>query len=334
MNSKEVLGGYADATILVTGGAGCIGSNLTKALLRAGAARVIVLDDLSAAYEWNIPKDNRVVFIKGSILDEAIMKQAYSFKPFYVFHLAAHFANQNSVDHPEADLAVNGTGTLRVLQHSREVGVKRIVYASSGCSVYGSTAPLPLKEDFMSIHLDTPYQINKLVGELYCNYFSNYYKTPIAIARYFNVYGPGEVPGLYRNVIPNFMFWSMNNRPLPIMGTGDETRDFTFVDDITDGTLRLGVVPEAVGEAFNLASGEETKVIDLAKWVNEITKNKTGILYREKRDWDKSTRRRASISKAKRLLGYSPKATVRDSLSKVHQWFLENWENIGASAKF
>jgi nucleoside-diphosphate-sugar epimerase len=101
-----------------------------------------------------------------------------------------------------------------------------------------------------------------------------------------------------------------------------------------DGTLRLGIIPEAIGEAFNLASEKETKVIDLAKWVNETTKNEAGVLFREKRDWDKSSRRRASISKARRVLGYNPEGDVRESLGKVHQWFLDNWENIRASAKF
>src|SRR5271157_2224802 len=119
------------------------------------------------------------------------MKRAFSYKPNYVFHLAAHFANQNSVDHPEEDLMVNGLGTLRALEHSRLTDVERFVFASSGCSVYGSSAPLPLREDFISIHLDTPYQLNKLVGELYCNYFFDYYKLPVSVARYFNVYGPG-----------------------------------------------------------------------------------------------------------------------------------------------
>lgn len=334
MNSKQVLDAYQGESILITGGAGCIGSNLARALIRADASRIIILDDLSAAYEWNIPKDERLTLIKGSILDDGKMGQAFSHKPSYVFHLAAHFANQNSVDHPEVDLAVNGTGTLRVLQSSRASGVKRVVYASSGCSVYGSTAPLPLKEEFISIHLDTPYQINKLVGELYCNYFNDHYRLPVATARYFNVYGPGEVPGLYRNVIPNFMYWAMNGEPLPITGTGKETRDFTFVDDIVDGTLRLGVVPEAIGGAFNLASERETKIIDLAYWINEITGNKAGIAYKEKRDWDRSTRRRASVAKAKRILGYTPTGDVRSSLRKVHQWFQGNWENVKASAKF
>lgn len=325
---------YANKKILITGGVGCIGSNLTRALLKIEPEEIVVIDDLSASFEWNLPKDQRVTLIKGSILDEEKMKRAFSFKPDYVFHLAAHFANQNSVEHPEADLLVNGVGTLRTLEYSRLAGVDRFVFASSGCSVYGSQAPLPLKEDFVSLHLDTPYQMNKLVGELYCNYFKDYYRLPVAIARYFNVYGPGEAPGRYRNVIPNFTYWAMRNQPLPITGSGEETRDFTFVDDIVDGTLRMGVVPEAVGEAINLASETETKVIDLANWINEITGNKAGITYSSKRDWDKVTKRRASIQKAWKILSYEPKTDKKTGLKAVHKWFKDNWKNITKDAKF
>jgi nucleoside-diphosphate-sugar epimerase len=238
------------------------------------------------------------------------------------------------VDHPETDLLVNALGTLKTLEYANLAGIERFVFASSGCSVYGSQAPLPLREDFVSLHLDTPYQINKLVGELYCNYFHDYYKLPVAIARYFNVYGPGEVPGKYRNVIPNFMWWAMHNKPLPITGTGEETRDFTFVEDIVDGTLRMGVVEEAVGEAINLASETETRVIDLANWINEITGNKAGIVFRPRRDWDKAIRRRASIEKARKILGYEPKTDIKTGLRKVYEWFRENWDNIKASARF
>lgn len=334
MKSEEVLEHYEGKVVLVTGGAGCIGSNLVKALLRADAERIVVLDDLSAAFEWNLPKSPKVFFILGSIMDEEAAKRAFSFKPRYVFHLAAHFANQNSIDHPETDLLVNGLGTMRMLEYSNITGVERFVFASSGCSVYGSSAPLPFREDFVSLHLDTPYQINKLVGELYCNYFNNYYQLPVAIARYFNVYGPGEVPGRYRNVIPNFMWWAMNGQQLTITGTGKETRDFTFVEDVVDGTLRMGVIPEAVGEAINLASETETKIIDLANWVNHITGNKAGIVFRDRRDWDKSVRRRASIEKAGKLLGYEPKGDVKTQLPRVYQWFTGNWESIRSSTKF
>ena len=334
MNSEELLSHYAGKRILITGGAGCIGSNLIKALLKAEPEKIVVIDDLSASYEWNIPKDPKVTFIKGSILDEERMKRAFSYKPQYVFHLAAHFANQNSVDHPETDLLVNALGTLKTLEYANLVNVERFVFASSGCSVYGSQAPLPLKEDFVSLHLDTPYQINKLVGELYCNYFHDYYKLPVAIARYFNVYGPGEVPGRYRNVIPNFFWWAMHGQPLPITGTGEETRDFTFVEDIVDGTLRMGVVEEAVGEAINLASEKETRVIDLANWINEMTGNKAGIVFKPRRDWDKAIRRRASIEKARRILGYEPKTDMKTGLKKVYEWIKENRDKVEACVKF
>lgn len=334
MNSEEIVRRYASKRILITGGAGCIGTNLARALLKAEPEKLVIIDDLSAAYEWNLPKDGRLVFVNGSILDEEKMKRAFSFKPHYVFHLAAHFANQNSVDHPETDLLVNGLGTLRTLEYSHLAGVERFVFASSGCSVYGSQAPLPLREDFVSLHLDTPYQMNKLVGELYCNYFHSYYRLPVAIARYFNVYGPGEVPGRYRNVIPNFMWWAMHDQPLPITGTGEETRDFTFVGDIVDGTLRMGVVQEAVGEAINLASETETRAIDLANWINELTGNKAGVVYKERRDWDKVTRRRASIEKAKRILGYEPMVKMSIGLENAHSWFRENWKSIERSARF
>ncbi|MDD5082500.1 MAG: NAD-dependent epimerase/dehydratase family protein [Dehalococcoidales bacterium] len=325
---------YKDKTALITGGAGCIGSNLTKALVQAGAARVVVLDDLSAAEKWNIPTAANVVFIQGSVLDEEALKRAFSRHLDFVFHLAAHFANQNSVDNPETDLQVNGLGTLKVLEYSHLSQVSRFVFASSGCSVYGSEAPLPLKEDFVSLHLDTPYQITKLLGELYCNFFHNYYGLPVAIARYFNVYGPGEIPGAYRNVIPNFMWWALHGKPLPITGTGEETRDFTFVEDIVDGTLRLGVMPEAIGEAFNLASETETKVIDIANMVNGITGSKAGVKLVPRRDWDKITRRRASIQKASKILGYQPKMKIKDGVKQVYSWITENRGKIERDARF
>jgi UDP-glucose 4-epimerase len=334
MNYEEALSHYSGKRILVTGGAGCIGSNLIKALLKAEPERIVVIDDLSASYEWNLPKDPKVTFIKGSILDEERMKGAFSFKPHYVFHLAAHFANQNSVEHPETDLLVNALGTLKTLEYANLIGVERFVYASSGCSVYGSQAPLPLREDFVSLHLDTPYQINKLVGELYCNYFHDYYGLPVSIARYFNVYGPGEVPGRYRNVIPNFVWWAMHGLPLPITGSGEETRDFTFVEDVVDGTLRMGVVEEAVGEAINLASETETRVIDLANWVNEMTGNRAGVVFRPRRDWDKAARRRASIEKAKRILGYEPRTDMKTGLMRVYEWIKENRDKLEVCVRF
>jgi len=331
---KGYLKEYDGKTILITGGAGCVGSNLTKALIKAKAAKIIILDDLSAAEKWNIPVAPNVTFIHGSILDEEVLKRAFAMRPDFVFHLAAHFANQNSVDNPETDLDVNGLGMLKVLEYSNLASISRFIFASSGCSVYGSQAPLPLIEDYVSLHLDTPYQITKLLGELYCNFFHNKYGLPVAIARYFNVYGPGEVPGAYRNVTPNFIYWALHRQKLPITGTGEETRDFTFVEDIVDGTLRLGVVPEAVGDAFNLASETETRVIDIANWVNEITGNPGGVSFAPRRDWDKITLRRASIQKAKRVLGYEPRVQMKDGIKLTYDWIMENRDMIEACARF
>lgn len=328
------LNEYKGKNILITGGAGCIGSNLTKTLVKAGANKVFVLDDLSAAERWNVPEFPNVLFFKGSVLDDEVLKRIYAQDIEYVFHLAAHFANQNSVDHPETDLLVNGQGTIKVLQYANLAKVRRVVFASSGCSVYGSKAPLPLKEDYISLHLDTPYQITKLLGELYCNYFYNYYGLEVTMARYFNVYGPGEIPGKYRNVIPNFLWWAMHGKPLMITGTGEETRDFTFVEDIVDGTLRCGVVPEAAGDAFNLASEIETKVIDIATIVNNITGNQGGIEYIAQRDWDKIVRRRASIEKASKILGYKPKQNMQDGIREAYNWINENRDKIESGAKY
>jgi UDP-glucose 4-epimerase len=331
---NEYLGEYKGKNILITGGAGCIGSNLTRALIEAQAARIIVLDDLSAAYEWNIPKSERVLFVKGSVLDDEMLKRVFKDKPDYVFHLAAHFANQNSVDNPETDLMVNGIGTLKVLEYAHIAGVKRFIYSSSGCGVYGLESKIPFEEHDISISLHTPYQVTKLLGELYTNYFHNLYGLLIVNARFFNVYGPGEVPGKYRNVIPNFFYWAMNGQALPITGDGKETRDWTYVDDIIKGLLAMGIREDAVGEAINLGSGTEHQVIDLATKVNRLTNNSVGVTYTSRRNWDVKTHLRSSIDKARKLLDYQPQTKFEDGLNKVHEWFVANWGNIKRDAEF
>jgi nucleoside-diphosphate-sugar epimerase len=167
-----------------------------------------------------------------------------------------------------------------------------------------------------------------MLGELYTNYFHNLYHLPIVNARFFNSYGPGEVPGKYRNVIPNFFYLSMNNQPLPITGTGDETRDFTYVGDIVNGLLAMAYYKEAIGEAINLATGREVRIGDLAEWVNEITGNDAGIKFIERRNWDKKTRLLASIEKARKIIRYEPKMDFKEGLKQVYNWFSENEENI------
>jgi nucleoside-diphosphate-sugar epimerase len=330
---KEYFKEYKDQVVLVTGGAGCIGSNLTKALTKA-EAKVIVLDDLSSSYEWNIPQSGQLSFIKGSILNDEMLKRVFKTKPNYIFHLAAHFANQNSVDNPETDLLVNGLGILKVLEYAQVAGVKRFIYSSSGCGVYGLESKIPFEEQDISISLHTPYQVTKLLGELYTNYFHNLYGLPTVNARFFNVFGPGEVPGKYRNVIPNFTYWAMNRRPLPITGDGTETRDWTYVDDIVSGLLAMGIEEKAIGQAFNLGSGKEHTVLDMANLVNKITGNTAGIKFVARRDWDVKTKLLSSIEKANRLLGYQPVMKFDDGLKEVFSWFIKNWDMIQKSADF
>lgn len=332
-SSDQIRASYADKRVFVTGGAGAIGSNLTRALAESGAA-VTVLDDLSSAERWSVPSLRNVLFIEGSILDEIELKRIFMDRPAVVFHLAAFFANQNSVDHPETDLMVNGVGTLRILQYAAMSGCQRVVYASSGCSIYGAGAPLPLREEFMSMHLSSPYQITKMLGELYSNFFTHHYGLEVVKTRFFNSYGPGEVPGQYRNVIPNFVYWALKGQPLPITGTGDETRDFTFVGDIVDGLLRAGAIPDAAGHEMNLASGVETRIGDLAERINLAVGNTAGIRTASRRKWDTKSRLRASIDRAKDILGYSPKTTFETGLGTTIDWFRDNWHLIEPAARF
>lgn len=325
---------YQGKTVLITGGAGAIGTNLTRAIAELQAKTVIVFDDLSAGYQWNIPSQPNVLFVKGSITDEGALKRVFLARPDIVYHLAAFFANQNSVDYPQRDLDTNGRGTLLVLQYAQMCGVRRVVYASSGCSIYGSEAPLPLREDFMSMHLTTPYQITKMLGELYCNFFHHHYGLPVVKTRFFNSYGPGEVPGQYRNVIPNFIYRALCGLPIPFTGTGEETRDFTYVLDIVDALLRAGYEERAIGQEMNIASGQEVKILDLAERINELTGNSAGIVRAERRVWDTKRRLLASIDRAGELLGYAPQMSFDRGLQNTIAWFRDNWVQIQRDAEF
>ncbi len=325
---------YKGKRILVTGGSGAIGSRLVRRLCSLDTALVMVLDDLSSGYRWNLPSASNLLFVEGDINNEIKLKRVFVEKPTIVFHLAAFFANQNSIDHPESDLMTNGMGSLRLLEYSSMTGVQRFVFASSGCSIYGSSSPLPLREEFMSMNLSSPYQITKMLGELYCNFYFNQHGLPVVKTRFFNSYGPGEVPGQYRNVIPNFIYWALQGKPLPITGTGEETRDFTYVEDIVDGLVRAGSLEQAIGQELNLASGVETRIIDLASMVNALTGNKAGLVFSKRRKWDTKSRILASIDRARNVLSYEPKTSFDEGIRNTVAWFRENWDHIAASASF
>ncbi len=325
---------FEGSRVLVTGGAGAIGGRLVQRLRSLGCREVVILDDFSSASRWNLVTGSGVRLVEGDMVVPEVLAAGFDPAPDYVFHLAAHFANQNSVEHPERNLEVNGLGTLRLLEKCHENVPRRVVIASSGCGTYGPDTPMPFREEDASVRLFTPYQITKLLGEMYGTYFYDNFGLPVVVARVFNVYGPGEVPGRYRNVIPNFIYLARQGRPLPITGGGEETRDWTYVDDAIEGLLSTCTRERAVGQSINIASGKEITVAHMAEIVNEVTGNPAGIEFGPRRGWDCKARLLASIDKAEEILDYQPVTRFRDGIVATNDWFSEHWELILKSASF
>ncbi len=323
--------GYAGLRVLVTGAAGAIGGNLIRALAAAGAAEIVALDDLSQGVRWNVPETSAVVFVRGSILDLRVLTDVFARRPSVVFHLAALFANENSIDHPVRDLRVNGQGTLNVLLKAASCGRPRVVFASTGAAAAGA-ADHPLDDDAPALGHSTPYQITKGLGEQYCRFFHAHHEVPSVRVRFFNSYGPGELPGKYRNVIPNFFYRAKLQEPLPIIGTGGQTRDWTFVGDIVDGLLRAGAGDAGVGHSINLGTGRETTVMQIANEINQLTGNPAGVVYREARSWDRHSRRMAATAKARRLLDFQSGTDISAGLYQTARWFEQNWNLIQKEA--
>jgi UDP-glucose 4-epimerase len=327
-----VRSAYAGKVVLVTGAAGAIGSNLCRRLAQEGA-HVLALDDLSASNRWNVPNLESVFFIHGSVLDKTQLNQVFLERPQIVFHLAGFFANQNSIEHPEEDLMVNGMGTLRLLALCERFEIDRLVYASSSAA-YNGKSVFPHQEQDGAALLSSPYQITKMLGEQYCNFFASYYGLKVVTARIFNCYGPGEIPGKYRNVIPNFIDLALKGKPLFITGTGDETRDFTYVLDIVQGLLAMGVLDQLVGLSINLGTGIETTIGALAEMINNEIGNRAGVHYVPRRRWDSQLRRQASTMRAEKLLSAVPRTQLKVGLAETIRWFREHWDQIQADERF
>lgn len=318
------------ARAVVTGGAGAIGSRLLRRLLADGFLTVTVIDDLSSGYAWLLPDDSRVELFTADVT--TIAELGIDSRDLVVFHLAAFFANENSVDHPLVDLQTNGRGTLSTLLWAAAGPASRVVYASAGCSIAGHGINEPIREDMpVSLDLDTPYQITKALGEFYCNYFEPRLST--SRCRFFNSYGPGEVPGRYRNVIPNFIWRALHDEPLVITGTGAETRDFIYVDDLVDGLVRAATITEASGNAFNLGTGRQTRIDDLARLVIEACESRSRVVFAPRRAWDHSRRRQADISRANEVLGFTATVELGQGITETVRWFRDNYDTISRCVK-
>lgn len=304
-----------DRRILVTGGAGFVGSNLVKRLVRE-QARVTVLDDLFTGRVENLPAEG-FEFVKGSVCDPALVEQLVASHDL-IFHLAARNIVV-STKNPREDFETNIGGTLNVLLAARAVGGRRIVYTSS-TSVYGNPRYLPMNEDD-PLSLLTPYAVSKLAGENYCMAFYESYGLHTTAVRYSNIFGPGQDPANpYCGVVAKFLESLMAGRAPVIHGDGNQTRDFTFVDDAVEATLLAGTSDRALGEVFNVGSGVETRVNELAALLIRLIGASVTPAHTDRRDIDNIRRRVVNIEKTRRTLRWIPEVTLDEGLRRTVEW--------------
>jgi UDP-glucose 4-epimerase len=301
--------------VLVTGGAGFIGTNLVRRLMREGA-RVTVLDDLFTGRRENLPADG-FEFVHGSVTDIPVVDRLVAANEV-VFHAAARNIVV-STRNPREDFETNIGGTLNVLMAARASGTRRVVYTSS-TSVYGNPRYLPINEDDR-LQLLTPYSVSKLGGENYCMAFHESYGLPATAVRYSNVYGPGQDPANpYCGVVAKFIEALLAGRSPVVHGDGQQTRDYTYIDDAVEATVLAATTDRAVGEVFNVGTGLETRVVELAEMLIRITGVRVEIEHKDRRDIDNIRRRVVNIEKPRRTLRWVPEMTLEKGLRRTVEW--------------
>lgn len=321
-NSKYHTEDLSKYTFLVTGGAGFIGSNLVEYLLKYDAKKVIVLDDFSNGHRKNIKpflNDKRFQLIEGDIRDIKTCKTAMQGVD-YVLHQAALGSVPRSINDPITSNDVNVSGFLNILQIAKEFKtVKKMVYAASS-STYGDSKALPKVEEVIGKPL-SPYAITKYVNELYADIYSSTYGFHSVGLRYFNVFGPKQDPnGAYAAVIPLFFDGALNNKEVYINGDGEQTRDFTFIENVVQANIKALLSDHNKHEVFNVAVGERISVNNLWKTIKQLTQSKTEIKYRSERLGDVRDSL-ASIDKANKLINYIPKVKLKEGLEKALDWY-------------
>jgi nucleoside-diphosphate-sugar epimerase len=305
------------ASYLVTGGAGFIGSHLAEELVRRGQT-VRVADSLITGKKSNLDHIPGVEFLEGDLADMAVAERAVRGME-YVLHQAAIPSVPRSVKDPITSNRANITASLNVLVAARDAGVKRIVYAGSS-SAYGNTPTLPKREDMPTAPL-SPYALQKLVVEQYCQMFTRLYGLETVTIRYFNVFGPRQDPGSpYSGVISLFSAALLERRQPTIYGDGGQTRDFTYVANVVDGVLRACEAPKASGEVINVACGARISLNELLASMNTIIGTDLRALYAAEREGDVRDSL-ADIAKARRLLGYEPSVMLDEGLRRTLAWF-------------
>jgi UDP-N-acetylglucosamine/UDP-N-acetyl-alpha-D-glucosaminouronate 4-epimerase len=303
---------------LVTGGAGFIGSNLVNELIRRGRS-VVVLDDLSTGKESNLDGVRGKIDLRvGTIVDLAAVQSACK-RADYVIHLAARASVPKSVADPIETNRVNIDGTVNVLVAARDARVRRVVYAASS-SVYGDSETLP-KTETMPPDPISPYGVTKYVGELYARVFGRVYGLENASVRYFNVFGPRQDPtSQYSGVLSRFMLAVIRDEPPVIFGDGEQSRDFTFVDNVVDETLRACEAGGASGKVFNGGTGARITLNQVVKLLEKIAGKKISPKYEPPRAGD-ILHSQADIALARKVLGYQPRVLFEEGLQRTWEWY-------------
>jgi UDP-glucose 4-epimerase len=315
------------AHCLVTGGGGFIGSHIVAGLLRQGH-RVRVLDDFATGAKRNLEAvqeelraadlDFSVDVVEGSILDGDTLAAAMAGID-YVSHQAALPSVAFSLQDPVLSNRVNVEGTVCVLIAARDAGVKRLVYAGSS-SAYGDSAELPKREDHPANPL-SPYAVAKLTGEYYCRLFTQLYDLETVTLRYFNVFGARQNPNSqYAAVIPKFITALLKGEPLPVFGDGQQSRDFTHIDNVVHGNILALTAPDVVGQVVNLANGSRTTLLQLIAYLEELAGRRAQVEFLPPRPGD-VPHSQADVTRARRLLGYSPQVDVKEGLRRTLEYF-------------
>ena len=299
---------------LVTGGAGFIGSNLTKLLIEEGH-EVTVLDNLSSGYQSNLPASQQLRVVAGDVRDPVAVASAIDGAEV-VFHLAASVGNKRSIDHPLDDSQINVLGTLTVLEAARNAGVRKVVYSSSA-GIFGELKTLPIREDH-PVEPDTPYGASKLAGEKLCLAYAKLYDLEAVALRYFNVYGINQRYDAYGNVIPIFAHRIFHGQPIVIFGDGEQTRDFINVRDVVLANYKAGM-NRGVSGAFNLGSGSRVTINRLAEMMVDIAGEDTTIEHADPRPGD-VRHSLADTNAAAAAFGFAPTIALESGLDDYLAW--------------
>lgn len=311
--------------VVITGGAGFIGSNLARALLHRGY-KVRIVDNLSTGRLENIQDiKNKVEFIHGDILNMSHLKRAFKGAD-YVLHQAALPSVPRSIANPEKSHKANVDGTFNVLLAARDANVKKVVLASSS-SIYGNRKPSKSngKKEILRSQPLSPYAVTKLIGEGYAKVFAHVYGLPTVCLRYFNVFGHRQNPkSEYAAVIPKFINAALKNEEVTIYGDGKQTRDFTYIDNVVEANiLAMENKRIVMGETINIACGDSISLLDLVKGIEKVLAKKMKIHFKPARPGEVRNSR-ADISKARKLLGFRPKVKFKDGLNRTIEWYQEN----------